>query len=57
MTDRRQAGQLAAANVPVRSVQEVRNRVEGSQRGVGQRERGLAVAEADDRDVGRKRRG
>lgn len=29
--------------------------MEGSQRGVGEGERGLAVAEADDWNVGRKR--
>lgn len=43
--------------VPMGSMQEVGNGVEGSQRGVGERERGFAVAEADDWDVWRKRRG
>lgn len=43
--------------VPMGSMQKVGNRVEGSQRGVGERERGFAVAEADDWDVRRKRRG
>lgn len=38
-------------------VQEVGNWVEGSQRGVGEWERGLAVAEADDWNVWRKRGG
>ncbi len=35
-------------------VQEARNWVEGSQRCIGERERGFAVTEADDRDVWRK---
>lgn len=43
--------------VPMGPMQEVGNWVEGSQRGVGEGERGFAVAEADDWDVGRKRRG
>lgn len=53
----RQAGQLIAAKVPVGPVQEVGNWVESSQRGIGEGERGLAVAEADNWNVWRKRRG
>lgn len=56
-TGHRQAGQLSVPTVPMGSMQEVGYRVEGSQRGVGERERRFAVAEADDWDVRRKRRG
>lgn len=53
----RQTGQLAATKVPVGPVQEVGDWVEGSQRGIGERETGFAVAQADDWNVWRKRRG
>lgn len=43
-------------NVPVGSVDEAGNWVESSQRGVGERQRGLAVTKADDWNVWRKRR-
>lgn len=36
-------------------LEEVRNRVQGSQRGVGEGERGLAVTQADNRNVGGER--